>query len=75
MRVPDGLVPADLAQTARLSQHFVTSAARARELLDWRDSDPRANLRRTVEWHLAHPPEASADFSEDDAALAGASAS
>ena len=71
VRVPDDLLPADLKQTGEVSQHIVASAARARELLGWEDSDPVAALRTTVAWHLANPPEEDdLDFAADDEALA-----
>jgi len=39
-------------------------------VLGWRDSDGTAVLRRSVRWHLEHPPpEWDSDFSADDAAL------
>lgn len=70
VRVPDDLLPADLKQTGEVSQHIVASAAKARALLGWEDSDPLAALRATVAWHLANPPEEDGDFSADEEALA-----
>ncbi|MDQ6692395.1 MAG: NAD-dependent dehydratase [Candidatus Dormibacteraeota bacterium] len=71
VRVPDSRLPADLRELGRLSQHLVMDSRRARELLGWRDSDHLSNLRASVAWHLQNPPpEASTDFTEDDAALA-----
>ena len=51
---------------------LLVSSEKARQLLGWDESDPDEALRRSVEWHLAHPPapqEGSDDFSADDAAL------
>jgi hypothetical protein len=40
-------------------------------LLGWRPCDPREATRRSVAWHLEHPPDAAdEDFTADDAALA-----
>ncbi|HEV2634994.1 MAG TPA: NAD-dependent epimerase/dehydratase family protein [Actinocrinis sp.] len=76
VRVPDDALPPDLALTggARGSgsgtQHLLASAARAREQLGWSETDPDVALRRSVDWHLRHPPEDwNRDFAEDDAAL------
>ncbi len=73
IRVPDALLPADLRQTGNMSQHIVASAAKARLILGWTDSDPVAVLRTTVAWHLANPPEEEdPGFDADDEALAAA---
>jgi hypothetical protein len=74
--VPDPAVPDDLRFTRGRSQHLLTSSRRAEDVLDWHPSDPRESIRRSVGWHLAHPPtEPDADFSPDDTALAAGSAS
>lgn len=71
VRVPDELLPADLEETGSLPQHIAASANKARTLLGWSTSDPRASLQTTVRWHLDHPPaNPSEDFSADDRALA-----
>jgi nucleoside-diphosphate-sugar epimerase len=45
----------------------------ARNLLGWEPTDPHEALRRSVAWHLAHPPDdASGDLGADDRALAAA---
>jgi hypothetical protein len=45
-------------------------SSKARDLLGWQPTDPHEAVRRSVAWHLAHPPEdASDDFSADDRAL------
>lgn len=73
VRVPDEVLPADLRQTGHMSQHIVASAAKARELLGWTDSDPVEALRTTVDWHLANPPpDPDPGFTPDDVALAAA---
>jgi nucleoside-diphosphate-sugar epimerase len=72
--VPDAELPKDLTTTGTISQHLVTDSAKARELLGWVPTDPGEALRRSVEWHLEHPPaEWSDDFSADEAALAALS--
>jgi nucleoside-diphosphate-sugar epimerase len=75
VRVPDELIPEDLAETGTMSQHLATSSRKARTMLGWTTSDPEQTLRRTVRWHLDHPPAApDGDFSADDRALEGAPA-
>jgi nucleoside-diphosphate-sugar epimerase len=70
--VPDAAVPADLRFTTGLPQHLLTDAARARALLGWRPTPAADAVRRSVQWHLAHPPaDPDLDFTADDAALAG----
>jgi nucleoside-diphosphate-sugar epimerase len=71
VRVADELLPEDLKATGTMTQHIAASARKAKSMLGWTTSDPEASLRTTVRWHLAHPPpDASADFSADDRALA-----
>jgi nucleoside-diphosphate-sugar epimerase len=56
-------------------QHLLVDSSKARDLLGWEETDPHEALRRSVTWHLAHPPpDASDDFSADDRALQGATA-
>jgi nucleoside-diphosphate-sugar epimerase len=70
VRVADHLLPKDLEETGTMSQHIAATSGKARALLGWATSDPKATLRTTVRWHLEHPPdESSLDFSEDDRAL------
>jgi nucleoside-diphosphate-sugar epimerase len=72
VRVPDQLLPPDLATTGALSQHLLASPAKAAELLGWRATGSDEGLRRAVCWHLDHPPsDPDTDFSADEAALAG----
>jgi UDP-glucose 4-epimerase len=55
-------------------QHLLVDSSKARDLLGWEETDPHDALRRSVAWHLAHPPaDASGDFSSDDRALEPAS--
>ena len=75
VRVPDSALPEDLEVTGTMSQHILTSAAKARRLLGWSTSDPSETLRATVRWHLDHPPaDAGVDFTDDDRALDSVSA-
>jgi dTDP-D-glucose 4,6-dehydratase len=58
------------------SQHWVTDSTRIRSELGYEELVPyEEGLRRTVEWHRAHPNEklapTSADYAEEDAAAAG----
>jgi nucleoside-diphosphate-sugar epimerase len=71
VRVRDEALPADLRAVGAVEQHVLASAQKARDVLGWRDSDGTTVLRRSVRWHLEHPPaEWDSDFSADDAALA-----
>ncbi|MBR7831912.1 NAD-dependent epimerase/dehydratase family protein [Actinospica durhamensis] len=67
--VPDDVLPPDLRITRAGSQALLADAAKAREHLDWRESDPAQALQRTIAWHLGNPPPADDDFAPDDAAL------
>jgi nucleoside-diphosphate-sugar epimerase len=72
--VPDATVPEDLSITRSVAQHIVFDGYKAADVLGWRPVDVQASLRRSVAWHLAHPPaDADPDFSADDSALAAAS--
>jgi UDP-glucose 4-epimerase len=72
VRVPSSKLPPDLGITGTIAQHLLVASTKARAALRWVDSDPAAALQASVSWHLANPPEAApADFSADDAALAG----
>jgi nucleoside-diphosphate-sugar epimerase len=71
VRVPDELLPEDLRYTGSVSQHLLADAGKARAVLGWVPGDPLEGLRRSVEWHLAHPPiEPDSGFEADDRALA-----
>jgi nucleoside-diphosphate-sugar epimerase len=67
--VPDDRLPDDLGLTATHPQHLLVSPAKAMHQLGWAPSPWRASVRRSVEWHLAHPPAVERDFSGDDSAL------
>ncbi|MBI5517986.1 MAG: NAD-dependent epimerase/dehydratase family protein [Deltaproteobacteria bacterium] len=69
--VPEGQLPDDLQVTRSMAQHVLVDASKARRVLRWRESDPDEALRRSVCWHLAHPPEEpDPGFEADDRALA-----
>ena len=71
VRVADDALPEDLKPTGTMTQHIAASAHRPRTLLGWTTSDPGETLRKTVRWHLDHPPnDTDTDFSSDDLALA-----
>jgi nucleoside-diphosphate-sugar epimerase len=71
VRVPDVLLPDDLKALGTVPQHLLVDSSKARDLLGWIETDPHEALHRSVAWHLANPPEdASADFADDDRALA-----
>ena len=70
--VPDDALPPDLGILGSIAQPLLVSSEKARRVLGWDESDPEEALRRSVGWHLDHPPDdqaAAADFSADDAAL------
>lgn len=72
VRVPDHALPPDLRATGALAQHLLASPAKAQRILGWVATEREDNLRRSVRWHLDHPPEQwSTDFTADDAALNG----
>ena len=70
VRVPDDALPPDLGMTAVVDQHLLVDSSKARSVLGWVEMDKAEAITRSVAWHLAHPPEADADFSADDEALA-----
>jgi nucleoside-diphosphate-sugar epimerase len=71
VQVPDPAVPADLDLTRTPRQHLLMDSTKARRVLRWNDTDSEDALRRSVRWHLDHPPPAGTDeFTADDRALA-----
>jgi nucleoside-diphosphate-sugar epimerase len=71
VRVPDLALPPDLQETGTPSQHLLASPRRALEVLGWSATASPQVLRRSVAWHLRHPPrDTDPDFSADDEALA-----
>jgi nucleoside-diphosphate-sugar epimerase len=70
--VTDDALPPDLGILGSVAQPLLVSSEKAMRVLGWDESDPVEALRRTVEWHLANPPQAgdgTEDWSADDAAL------
>jgi UDP-glucose 4-epimerase len=71
--VPDASLPEDLGLTAAIPQHLVCDSTKARTKLGWTETAPMESLRRSVAWHLAHPPTGDdPGFEADDQALAQA---
>jgi len=71
VRVPDEALPDDLGLSGDVKQHLLCDSAKARTVLGWEDRDPMDALRRSVAWHLAHPPAGDdPGFDADEAALA-----
>lgn len=71
VRVPEERLPPDLTMTGA-AQPLLASSAKARRELDWRETDPHVALKRSIDWHLAHPPDQDDTqdrFAADDAAL------
>jgi nucleoside-diphosphate-sugar epimerase len=70
VRVPDELLPPDLQQTGSMAQHLLGTSAKLQDL-GWGETDPEEAVRRSVEWHLANPPDGpDPGFDQDDEALA-----
>jgi nucleoside-diphosphate-sugar epimerase len=72
VRVPDDALPDDLEITGDIAQHWLTSPAKAGEVLGWTHRDAGECVRESVEWHMAHSSYADNDFAADDRALATA---
>jgi nucleoside-diphosphate-sugar epimerase len=73
VRVDEALLPDDLRLTATVRQHLLVDASKARALLGWTPSDQEDSVRRSVRWHLEHPPsDPDPGFEADERALAGA---
>jgi len=71
VRVPSDALPDDLGLSGAAKQHLLCDSVKARAVLGWHDRDPMEALRRSVAWHLAHPPSApDPGFEADEAALA-----
>ncbi|HEX5993712.1 MAG TPA: NAD-dependent epimerase/dehydratase family protein [Jiangellales bacterium] len=71
--VPEESLPADLGLTRAHPQHILMSSQKATDLLGWCHGEPATAVRRSVRWHLDHPPgDPCADFTADDAALSHA---
>ena len=76
--MPEAALPEDMWITKTVAQHLVVDGCKASELLGWRAGNAAEGLRRSVRWHLAHPPDtdgatlADGAFSTDDTALAAA---
>jgi len=70
VRVPDQTLPPDLRSTGAPGQHLLASPAKASAMIGWRDAADHHVLRRSVAWHLDHPPrKPDRDFAADDTAL------
>ena len=71
--IGDATLPPDLGLASTMRQHVLVDSSKAAAMLGWVHADPAETVRRSVRWHLEHPPaESEADFSADDAALATA---
>ena len=70
--VPEDKLPPDLGMSGAVPQPILIDSSKLKQVLGWSETDPAANLRTSVEWHLANPPavEGGEDFSADEAALA-----
>jgi nucleoside-diphosphate-sugar epimerase len=72
VRVPDQLLPPELALLAAPAQHLLAATERAQQLLNWQPADPHTRVHESVQWHLTHPthtPWTDQDTALDDAAL------
>jgi nucleoside-diphosphate-sugar epimerase len=71
--VPSRLLPEDLAMSASIQQHMLIDSSKARQMLDWEESNPHESISASVAWHLANLPiDTDEDFSADERALAEA---
>jgi nucleoside-diphosphate-sugar epimerase len=74
IRVPEHVLPPDLAITAAPAQHLLVSVARAQALLGWAPGEPASRIAQSVQWHLDHVPDgptwSEEDVRTDEAALA-----
>lgn len=55
-RVPDTQLPEDLEIAGDIPQHVLASPEKAARVLGWTHADPEPCVRKSVAWHLAHPP-------------------
>jgi len=74
VRVPDAVLPQDLAITGSIPQPMLADPSKAHRLLGWEHGPVEDAVERSVRWHLQHPPDGSGDFADDDRALAQAAA-
>lgn len=73
VRVPEERLPADLGFTAEFQQPLLVDPSKAERELGWVHAPWRESVAKSVQWHLANPPDQRRDFEADDAALAAAS--
>jgi nucleoside-diphosphate-sugar epimerase len=73
VRVPERLLPDDLALTAGIPQPLLCDSSKAERLLGWVHRPWRECVANSVRWHLSNPPADAANFDADDAALSQAS--
>jgi nucleoside-diphosphate-sugar epimerase len=70
VRVPNDQLPEDLGISGAIGQHLTCDSSKARALLGWTETAADEAMRRSVTWHLAHPPqEPEGSFEADDRAL------
>ena len=56
--------------TGRIPQDLLAANDKARRVLGWEPGNQTEVVRRSVRWHLAHPPaHPDTDFTADDRAL------
>lgn len=68
--VPAEVLPPDLIMTGRIPQDLLAANDKARRVLGWEPGNQIEAIRRSVRWHLAHPPaHPDTDFTADDRAL------
>jgi nucleoside-diphosphate-sugar epimerase len=72
VRVPEEQLPDDLGFTTEFPQPLLIDSSKAADGLGWVHAPWRECVARSVEWHLANPPQGNRRFDADDAALADA---
>ncbi|NMD97028.1 NAD-dependent epimerase/dehydratase family protein [Rhodococcus sp. BL-253-APC-6A1W] len=56
VRVPESVLPGELALMGGPAQHVLVSVSRAENLLGWSPGDPQQREAESVRWHLDNPP-------------------
>jgi len=56
VRVPESVLPGELALMGAPAQHVLVSVSRAENLLGWSPGDPQQRVAESVRWHLDNPP-------------------
>lgn len=69
VRVSEEWLPDDLGFTTEIPQPLLVDSTKAARELGWVHAPWRECVAKSVEWHLANPPDGAHSFEADDAAL------